>query len=101
MSNLESLFHKDILNIYKKADEELGYRATRFLQMLAEHGGVETAKKLVTKPGGTEGFIVLWEHKKLDLSVENLVLKEEYRSLFSEEIRQICRDRLKEYGFER
>jgi len=99
MKELETKFHKDMINIYKKADEELGYRATRFLQMLSEFGGVETAKRLVTKDGGTDGFRVLWENNKLELSVEALVLKEEYKPLFAEEIRQICKDRLTEYGY--
>ncbi|GAB4273942.1 hypothetical protein [Thermincola ferriacetica] len=73
MNELERSFHKEMLNIYKRADEELGYRATRFLQMLSEKGGVATAIRLVSKPGGTEGFTVLWENKRLDLSVEALV----------------------------
>ncbi|MEW6661353.1 MAG: hypothetical protein ACOY9Y_05265 [Bacillota bacterium] len=41
------------------------------------------AKILISKDGGTYGFEVLWEHKRLDLSVEAHVLKPEYRELFS------------------
>jgi hypothetical protein len=97
--DLEKKFYMDMRDIYFKADKECGYKATRFMQMIAEKGGIETAKNLVTKKGGTEGFEKLWQYKRLDLSVEALVLRAEYKSLFSDEIRAICRQRLKEYGF--
>ena len=47
----------------------------------------------------TEGFATLWQHNRLDLSVEAHVLKPEYTELFSDEERQLCRDRLKEFGY--
>lgn len=97
MNNLEKEFSKDMLNIYKTADRELGYKATRFLQMLSKDGPVKTAKKLISKDGGTEGFLKLWESGRLDLSVENLVLNEKYNSLFNDEERKICFERLEKY----
>ncbi|MBU3191756.1 hypothetical protein KPL51_19820 [Clostridium bowmanii] len=97
--DLERKFYMDMREIYFKADKECGYRASRFMQMIADKGGVDTAKKLVTKEGGTEGFEKLWQYKRLDLSVEALVLNDVYKSLFSDEVRDICRQRLKEYGF--
>ncbi len=99
MTELKRKFHNDMKSIYEKADREIGYRATRFLQMLSEQGGLETAKTLVARPGGTDGFIKLWENRRLDLSVEALVLKKEYEELFSDDIRNICKARLKEYGY--
>jgi hypothetical protein len=38
--------------------------------MLLEHGGVETARRLLRKDGISDGFTTLWERKRLDLSVE-------------------------------
>ncbi|HHU83328.1 MAG TPA: hypothetical protein GXZ26_10020 [Firmicutes bacterium] len=99
MNELEKKFFEQMKEIYYRADKEIGYKATRFLQMLSEMGGVATAVSLVSKPGATDGFIKLWENQRLDLSVEALVLKEEYKELFSEEIRTACANRLKEYGF--
>lgn len=99
MNDLERKFNNEMINIYKKADKEIGYRATRFLQMLSDKGGINTAISLVSKEGGTEGFAVLWENKRLDLSVEALVLKDEYSELFSDEIREVCRARLEQYGY--
>lgn len=96
---LENKFNSDMQNIYKSAKKELGYNATRFLQLLSEKGGIMTAKILISKDGGTYGFEVLWEHKRLDLSIEAHVLKEEYRELFSDEERTICRERLEKFGY--
>ena len=86
-------------NIYVRADKECGYRATRFLQMLGEKGGVGTAKSLISRPGGTEGFTKLWEFNRLDLSVEALVIREEFQSLFTKEEIDTCKNRLNEYGY--
>lgn len=99
MNDLEKEFFSKMKNIYIEADNECGYRATRFLQMLGEKGGVATAKSLINKPGGTEGFEKLWELGRLDLSIEALVIKEEYKPLFTDEEIQLCTEKLKEYGY--
>lgn len=99
MTDLEKKFFEKMKNIYIKADKECGYRATRFLQMLGEKGGVGTAKSLISKPGGTEGFTNLWELGRLELSVEALVIQEEFQSLFSQDEIESCKNRLKEYGY--
>lgn len=69
------------------------------MQLVAEKGGVAAAKQLISKNGGTDGFATLWEHYRLDLSVEAYVLKDEYRDLFTDDERKMCRDRLLEFGF--
>lgn len=71
----------------------------RFFQLVAEKGGLLAAKQLIAKAGGTDGFTRLWEHGRLDLSVEAHVLKPEYESLFTSGEREICRNRLEEYGY--
>lgn len=97
--DLRRQFHEDMKEIYTRAKKECGYVASRFLQMLGEKGGIDTARSLILKDGGTDGFAKLWEMGRLDLSVEALVLKEEYKELFTEEERKICKERLNEYGY--
>lgn len=87
-------------NIYITAKEELGYNATRFLQLISQKGGLQGAKQLIAKDGGTYGFEILWRHNRLDLSVEAHVLKPEYSELFTEDEKEICRNRLREFGYE-
>lgn len=99
MDPLEYKFNEAMKNIYVTAKKELGYNASRFIQLVTEIGGVAAAKQLISKPGGTYGFEILWEHHRLDLSVENLVLQSEFEALFSDEERKLCKDRLEEFGY--
>lgn len=96
---LESNFETEMLRDYKEA-QKLGYNATRFLNMFYEFGGVATAKKLLADEKYIqEGIIKLWELSRLDLSAEALVLKPEYRDLFTEAELATAKKRLKELGY--
>lgn len=99
MGMIENKFNEDMKEIYFIAKRELGYNATRYIQLVSEVGGISAAKQLISKEGGTYGFEVLWENNRLDLSVEALVLKPEYSELFIYEEKEICRKLLKEYGY--
>jgi len=99
MGLLENKFNEDMKNIYFAAKKEIGYNTIRFMKLVSQKGGLKAAKQLIAKEGGTYGFEVLWENKRLDLSVEALVLRPEYESLFSDEERMLCKDRLGKYGY--
>lgn len=99
MSVLENKFNLDMKDIYLSCKRELGYTPTRFMQLVSQKGGVQAAKQLILKDGGTYGFEVLWENNRLDLSIEAYVLRPEYESLFSDEERRLCRNRLIEFGY--
>lgn len=93
MSDIESAFHQEMLNMYRES-ANIGYRPTYFLQMVQEHGGVEAAHRLLASENVAEGFTKLWELGRTDLTVEAQVLKPEYATLFSEEEREKARQRL-------
>ena len=99
MTILEKRLEQEMIDIYMTAKKECGYNASRFLQMLGAKGGLAAAKQLISKPGGTDGFTTLWEHGRLDLSVEAHVLKAEYAELFTDEERRMCRERLEQFGY--
>lgn len=86
---LENQFHGAMLSIYKRAKIECGYNATRFLQMVNEHGGLEAAKILLHNKDLSEGFVALWERGRLDLTMEALILKPPWKELFTKEEREI------------
>jgi len=46
-SALEIAFRRAMIQIYKRAKCEAGYNAIRFLSMVAENGGLETARTLL------------------------------------------------------
>lgn len=98
-THLEMDFHKDMIEIYRTAKEECGYNATRFLQMVSNDGGIKTARKLLSTAEPSDGFTELWRFNRLDLTMENLVLKLKYRPLFSDQEIEIARERLASYGF--
>lgn len=98
--NLEDKFHQAMMDLYTRIKAECQYNPTRFLQMLTEYGGVETAKILVSSPQPHEGFIKLWELKRPDLTVEFEMLKPEWKDLFSDEEKNAAKKRLKSVGYE-
>jgi hypothetical protein len=100
-ASLEDQFHRDMVGIYETAKKELRYNASYFIQMVAEHGGLKAARKLLAASEPSSGFTVLWEHHRLDLSVESLVLRPDYYSLFTDQEREIARTRLADYGFKK
>ncbi len=95
----ESQFNEAMLNIYRRAKAEADYNATRFLSMVVEHGGLETARYLLHAGTVSEGYTALWERKRLDLTVEAMVLRPEWGTLFSDVERRIAVNRLREYGY--
>lgn len=97
--NLEAKFHQEMVNIYHAA-ANLGYRPSYFLQMVTEHGGVAAAKRLLQAAQHQSGLTRLYELGRLDISAENLVLQDRWKTLFSEQERQKARERLRDYGFD-
>jgi hypothetical protein len=98
MKDLENKFHSEMVQIYLNA-KKLKYNASYFWQMVSEKGGYWTAKHLIHTDSPSDGFTRLWELNRLDLSVEAHALKPEYHPLFTDEERQVCVNRLKEYGY--
>lgn len=99
MNKLEIEFSNEMVNIYKIAKKEVNYTASRLITLISSIGGVNTAKTLISKGNVTEGFEILWEAKRLDLTVEALVIKEKYAPLFTIEEVESCKDRLKEFEY--
>lgn len=88
-----------MIGIYEKALRECGYNATRFIQMVQNHGGVEAARRLLHTPGFQYGFTELWQCGRLDITMEALVIQPQYHELFAEEEINIARSRLEECGY--
>jgi len=99
-SNLQRRFDLEMWNIYRRAKFEAKYNATRFLHMLYEHGGLETARILINASSVSEGYTALWERGRLDLTVEALIYDNpEWQKLFNKEELDIIRKRLVEYHY--
>jgi hypothetical protein len=99
MDDLERRFNGAMVSIYETSKRELGYNATRFVQMISEQGGLTTAKQLLWSSAPSEGFTTPWERGRLDLTVEAHVLKIEFSPLFTDADRDQARDGLEVYGW--
>ena len=98
--DLRGHFDQAMFEVYRRALDECGYKATRFLQMLNDHGGLETARILLHARNVSDGYTALWERGRLDLTVEAVILNARWQELFNDEDREIARTRLEQYGYE-
>jgi hypothetical protein len=92
-------FHQAMARIYQRARDETGYTATYLLSMLAEDGGVETARRLLASATVSTGFTSLWNRGRLDLTVEALVLDPRFAGLFTSDELDIARGRLGQFDY--
>jgi hypothetical protein len=97
--DIEAQFHQEMLNVYHRAKGECRYNAIRFVEMVTDHGGLAAAKMLLAARHHPEGLTRLWEEGRLDISMEALVLKEPWRSLFSGEELRVAQKRLDDLGY--
>lgn len=88
----KQIFHEDMIDLYKQG-KKIGFNPTRFLQMINEYGGYETACKLIAGKDDVSGFTELWVVDRLDLSMEYLVVHK-WAHIFEPEQVKICADRL-------
>jgi hypothetical protein len=95
-------FDHAMLEIYRRAKDEAGYTASIFFRMLAERGGVETAKALINANNPSDGYTRLYELGRLDLTVEALVVdNEKWHHLFTPQEVEKARARLSQYRYQR
>ena len=92
-------FDRAMRRLYDDALREAGYKATYFRSMLAEHGSIATAKRLLASPVISDGFVALWERGRLDLTVEALVTRPEFGWLFTDEELEVARQRLEQFDY--
>jgi len=97
---LEDEFNQRMQKVYLDGKTEVKFAAPLFAEMLKEHGGLETARRFIHSPDYAPGFTKLWERKRLDLTVEAVILEEpKWHPLFTPEEIEICRERLRFYGY--
>jgi len=97
--SLEAEFEDALRGTYEAARKR-GYVATYFLQMLEEHGGVQTAKRLLAKSEPQTGLFELWNLGLLHKSMEAVICDNpRFHSLFEAAEIAEARRRLEELGY--
>jgi hypothetical protein len=97
---LELDFDEAMIELYRRARREIHYNARYFIDMVSNDGGLQTARYLLVTKEPSDGYVVLWEYGRLDLSVEAEVLRPCWHDLFNDEQRATAVRRLREYGFD-
>ncbi len=111
VSPLELRFHDAMLGIFTLAGEATrrqakdgsivrGYWASYFLRGVRNHGGPDYARQLLKAEGTSDGFQRLTDERRLDLTVEALVLRSEYSELFTDDERAVAAHRLARAGYQ-
>src|ERR1700687_3121267 len=79
---------------------QLGYTPSYFLQMLGEHGAVETARRLILQERVPDGFSTLWELHRLELTLGACVhCQHQFHALFDAQTLAACDARLASVGY--
>ena len=89
----EAEFHQEMLSLHRRTGIATGYWPGYFLRSVRQDGGLAVAKRLLAKPT-SKGFEKLEEVKRMDLSVEYLVVEGYYAHLFTPEEQETARQRL-------
>ena len=98
-NDIEIKFENAMKDIHYRAKKECKYNAERFNQMIDRRGALETARYLISKADGFDGFTNLYIVGRLDLTVEALVLDELYKDLFTKEEIENCRSKLERANY--
>ncbi len=61
-------FTGTMFNIYRRTKDESDYNATRFLQMLTEHNGLEAVRFLIHTEEISDGYIALCGRRRLNFT---------------------------------
>lgn len=85
--------------VYERSRSEANYNAAYFLSMLSQNGPQETAHKLLASPAVSDGFAELWERRRLDLTVEAIVVDPKFSELFTPNEIEVARKRLEQFGY--
>ncbi len=77
--------------------QRFGYSPHVFIGMISKHGPVVACIRVVTAWPPPDGFLKLLELDRLDLNAERTVLDGPWRRLFSGEVLDAARKRLRQY----
>ena len=83
--------------LYKKQKKEAGYYSEMNSYVLYDIGGYEAVKRQIHYKEDSDALKTFAAKKRLDLAVENLVLKKDFENLFTEAEKETCRKRLEKY----
>lgn len=98
MVTMEEKFRLAWVDACRKT-EDLGIPMKRTLTAIDELGAVKAGKRAIARGRNSDGFAALAKIKRLELSLEALILHPAYGALFTDEEANFCLDSLMQAGF--
>jgi hypothetical protein len=100
MGNLKHELRERYISTYNEC-KKFNYNPRAFLDMVVSNEDIiEVTRKLIHQDDATSGFTKLFENKRMDLSVEKIILESRYRELFTREDLLKAYRRLKDFGYD-
>ena len=100
MPTLEQQFEKELIQQCDSAQEACpAYRPVRLKQNIQRFGALKAVKELLRRGQPSDGFAVLADAGRLDLSIEAVIIKSRYGELFSDEEVNYCFELLCDQGY--
>lgn len=98
---LKKQLRNELLEACRISKEQFQYTPTRCLQMLSDPDKdvLDTVIDLVTSQEPGQGFVEMYHKQALYLTIEAHIIKSRYAPLFTQEIIDKARKRLKEYDY--
>ena len=96
--NLVTELQCELLRVIRELIDT-GHYPVRLLSMLGHHGPVITAVHFVMAQRDPEGFESLIVSRRMDLTVEAIILQEPFRPLFVPEVLERAEQKLREVGY--
>jgi hypothetical protein len=82
LADLQAAFQEALKDLLLKS-REIDPFAVYMLRRLEDESGLELAQSVLAAEGQQTGLLRLWQGDRLEISVEALVLRREFRALFS------------------
>ena len=99
MTDTEKKFSEEWLKRVEQAKGLEEYNSAKLLKDIQQYGGVSVARRALSRNGCSDNFEILKKNNRLDLSMEALVVKGEFGSLFEDDEVNQCLALLCECGY--
>lgn len=97
LADTSAAFDHALLDLFNKIQKETNYRTTVPKRFLCPNQGVEVSNKAVGLNEPSPLFLFLFDNHRLDLTIEALVIRPEWKSLFHRDILFTASRRLEQY----
>lgn len=90
-------FDQVVLDTIDACKVDLGYNPKQFKVMVNQYGALGAVRRILHAPAVSDGFVTLWERRRLDLTVEAIATDKRFRHLFTEEELTVAEKRLADF----